>query len=441
MTERHSSPGYGPTVLVVDDDPIFRTMLERFLEREGMQVHTAEDGKSGVQYALETRPDLVLMDAQMPELDGIEACRQIKEAFPDADVQVLMVTANSDDSLIEAAFSAGASDYITKPINWTLLRHRVQFELKLASHFKALRNSEARFRFLFEQAPVAYAVLSASGKILQSNPALHQLVGSAQILDHALCQFIQDEDCPQFQEYLHGLMKGHQQIDGHVLTLKPANEAAVPVYVRLTASVTPAVSSRHLEILCVLEDVTDTVLTTRNLEQQVVTDPLTGLLNRRAFEQALRLHLLNSARTSSPLTLVMLDIDYFKKVNDQHGHVVGDQVLRHLGTLIQQALHREQDRAYRLGGEEFALLLPDTSIEGGCRVAERLRSLLEQTPAPTDDGLLSFTISAGVACTNSDQPEVESLYRAADAALYAAKQAGRNRVFSCNADTPAPCMP
>ncbi len=429
---------YGHTILIVDDDPIFRKMLEAFLLKEGMEVLTATNGHEGVCIALETQPDLILMDAQMPELDGVEACHQIKDAFPDADVQVLMVTASNDEALIESAFEAGASDYITKPINWTLLRHRVRYELGLGSHFKALRNSETRFRILFEQAPVAYVVLDQAGHIVQFNPALGQLLRTSTLQGRSLCEFIEAADCATLRADLKALISEQRDIDGHILRLN--HDQGHPTYVRFTARATPAVDTQRTEILCILEDITETVLNTRTLEKQANTDPLTGLLNRRTFEQTLTLHLRSTRKTGMPLSLAMIDIDHFKHINDTYGHAAGDQVLQHLSQLISECLQRDQDRAYRLGGEEFALLLPDTTLEGVCQVVERLRQTIMAHPARTDTGEIPFTISAGAACSCDHDFSPEKFYKAADDALYAAKRAGRNRSFMYQRNTIIPCI-
>ena len=151
------------------------------------------------------------------------------------------------------------------------------------------------------------------------------------------------------------------------------------------------------------------------------TDQLTGLANRRRFDEALQHEAARSQRLATPLGLIMLDIDHFKAINDQYGHEVGDQVLVRLAEVINDTL-RATDIPARWGGEEFAVLAPDTDDEHGCRLAERLR---QQVAAHVFPGVGSLTISAGVACLGGDG-DTEALLRRADEALYTAKQAGRD---------------
>lgn len=161
------------------------------------------------------------------------------------------------------------------------------------------------------------------------------------------------------------------------------------------------------------------------LERWATTDPLTGLLNRRHFFELADRELHRADRTQSPISFIMLDIDNFKQVNDLHGHLVGDNTLVTLATLLVSQL-RKVDFCCRFGGEEFVLCLPDTPKSGALEVAERIREALEPIKIPTNDGILQITISLGVAESESDQ-KVEDILRRADRALYQAKENGRNQ--------------
>jgi len=160
------------------------------------------------------------------------------------------------------------------------------------------------------------------------------------------------------------------------------------------------------------------------------TDALTGLPNRRAFEQALRRDLARAERSKEPLAIVMIDVDFFKKVNDTYGHATGDVVLRSVAEVLRSTL-RTGDIAARLGGEEFVALLPNANGEGGKIVAERLRAKLAATPMPGPSGSFNVTASFGVAWVQGTACRgADSWFREkADAALYEAKRTGRNRVI------------
>ena len=167
----------------------------------------------------------------------------------------------------------------------------------------------------------------------------------------------------------------------------------------------------------------------RRSQQRVYSDPLTGLHNRRFFENQLGLELERSLRTGQPLALLFVDLDHFKRVNDERGHEVGDLVLQHAARLMLQHLRRI-DQVFRWGGEEFALLLPGTGRDDAMHTADRLRGVIERTPLILPgDGRVPLTVSIGVALAPEHaQGGERALLRHADQALYRAKETGRNRV-------------
>lgn len=166
----------------------------------------------------------------------------------------------------------------------------------------------------------------------------------------------------------------------------------------------------------------------RQLEYLAGHDPLTGLFNRRQFDQLVSMELSRVSRQPAPVSLLMVDLDHFKFINDRYGHPLGDEVIRHAASLLRNHT-RSGDSVARLGGEEFLLLLPDTGQAQARTIAEKVRKLLEETPLPMKDGLLYLTASFGIASLNAGMPGTyEVLYAAADKALYRAKASGRNRV-------------
>jgi diguanylate cyclase (GGDEF)-like protein/PAS domain S-box-containing protein len=174
-------------------------------------------------------------------------------------------------------------------------------------------------------------------------------------------------------------------------------------------------------------DLTATKRLQQKLRLMASTDPLTGLLNRRRFLEQAESEFRRARRYQRALAVVMLDVDHFKTINDGHGHFVGDQVLVALARASQQLL-RGTDVMGRWGGEEFAILMPETSLAGATILAERLRAELAALAVPTPAGPLRFTISAGVAERGELDDQVTAAMQRADRALYAAKRNGRNRV-------------
>ena len=182
-------------------------------------------------------------------------------------------------------------------------------------------------------------------------------------------------------------------------------------------------------------DITERKRAQDELERMAITDPLTGLFNRRYFFEVAQKEFLKSIRYNRPLSVVLFDIDMFKSINDTYGHLAGDQILAQIGVILTQK-ERETDLSARYGGEEFVLLLPETDCEGARNTAERLRSLLETSPIYYENHKIQFTASFGVAgIGNRDYPETfDYLILQADKALYEAKRISRNTVI-CSCET------
>lgn len=164
------------------------------------------------------------------------------------------------------------------------------------------------------------------------------------------------------------------------------------------------------------------------LEQQALTDYLTNLYNRRYFMRRGEEEFKRTKRNGQPLTLLMLDIDNFKRVNDSYGHEAGDRALQEVARALKSNL-REIDVLGRMGGEEFAVLLPDTSLEDAALLAERVRQTIENTPFEIPGDVLKITVCIGVSAFAKGMSNIDDMFRNADAALYQAKNAGRNRTM------------
>lgn len=214
---------------------------------------------------------------------------------------------------------------------------------------------------------------------------------------------------------------------------QPITGLADEMYQNVTILPLRSPSSEVGHVCLIVYDVTNVAVNKRQLEaannqlqELALRDGLTGLLNRRHWEQCLEREFVRHLRYGSPVSLVMFDIDHFKAVNDTYGHQLGDEVIREVARVTLQ-LARETDYAGRYGGEEFVVLLPDTSLDGAAQFAERLRQGIEKLRFAHTDNALSFTVSLGVACIEPDLVNYTDLIERADKALYRSKEAGRNR--------------
>ncbi len=190
-------------------------------------------------------------------------------------------------------------------------------------------------------------------------------------------------------------------------------------------------------LIGLITDITELHALKEELQRQTRTDSLTGLANRRSFQERAESEFARSRRHAAPLSLVAIDIDHFKRVNDDHGHAVGDRVLQDFASCSQHAL-REEDLCARTGGEEFCILLPDTDAAAACAIAERIREMTSSChPCPEHPSLV-ITASFGIACVEPTDTHFGTLFSRADRALYAAKQNGRNRTCLLHADPVGP---
>ncbi|MBD2446543.1 PleD family two-component system response regulator [Nostoc sp. FACHB-152] len=302
-------------VLIVDDERLNRIQLRLFVEGAGYQTVEAQNGKEALTVFGQLHPDIVLLDAMMPEMDGFECCRQLQSLDFSKYIPVLMITGLDDQESVDRAFEAGAIDYVTKPIHWPVLLQRIK-------------------------------------------------------------RLIHQSQLQQQQELL-----------------------------------------------------------TQELQKLAIIDELTQVANRRKFEVYFDQEWRRMAREQKPLSLILCDVDFFKSYNDTYGHRVGDRCLQKVAQAIKDAARRSVDLVSRYGGEEFAVILPNTDVAGATQVAQKICSAVSSLAIPHSSSSVNshVTLSAGVA-TIVPQPgsECEEMIIAADKALYQAKSMGRDRVLVYN---------
>ena len=222
------------------------------------------------------------------------------------------------------------------------------------------------------------------------------------------------------------LLDAQQQLLATTLRDKDSQQALLLAQQQAQEDLEYKVQERTLELEIALRELSET---NRELQEKTTIDALTGIRNRSYFDKKYIAELRRSRRECTHLSLAMLDIDHFKKINDSHGHMVGDQCIKIVANKLKQALKRPSDDVCRYGGEEFVLILPNTELDGALLLLEQLRAEIERSPITTEGLTIPLTISAGVACTvvTALQAE-ESLLGAADQQLYQAKKAGRNNI-------------
>ncbi len=290
---------------------------------------------------------------------------------------------------------------------------------------RALGESEARFRSLVELSPDSILV-HRQGKILYVNPRGLDLVGSDSIAELSGIS-VYDFLLPSFREIALERTKKMEErgepVAAAEFIFRSPNGREIPCEVVSG----PIVFEGEPAIQSVVRDITERRRMREELTRLATTDPLTGIYNRRRFFEKLEKEWSRARRHAHPLTVMMFDLDFFKQVNDTHGHAVGDTVLVALVDAAAKLL-RGEDVFARLGGEEFAILLPEIALEGTTAVAERMRRHLAEVDVTAPDGPIRCTVSIGVAQGRLAQESPDAALKRADDALYRAKETGRNRV-------------
>ncbi len=292
----------------------------------------------------------------------------------------------------------------------------------------ALQESEKRFHSTFASAPIGMAIVGLDGHFLQVNEALANILGYtvSQLQRKTFQQITFPDDLQldvaKFEQLRDGLIKDYQ------LEKRYFHKKGNVIWVSLSVSVVRDEADRALYFIAQIQDITERKYLMDRLANQARVDYLTNLSNRRYFMEQAEAELHRALRYETPLAMLMIDIDHFKHINDSYGHKTGDLVLQKLSEMLKHSL-REVDVLGRIGGEEFAILLPESKLENAVEVAERLREQVENAKLIEDKGEpLRFTVSIGVALLDGKNKTLDSLFSSADEALYKAKNSGRNCV-------------
>src|SRR5690348_13873703 len=447
-------------VLVVDDVPANAKLLEARLTAEYFDVTTAMSGAEALSICERAQCDIVLLDVMMPEMDGFEACRRLKANPATHHIPVVMVTALDQISDRVKGLEAGADDFLTKPVSDIALVARVRSLVRLKMMSDELRMRAVTSREIGIQSPAREAIADAgrNGRVLvvEDREASHVRLHAMLKGDHAV-DVETDPSAALFR-----LAEGGYDL--LIVSLGLENFDAL----RLCSQVRSLERTRNVAILAIAEaednarlmrgleigindylirptDKNELLARTRtqirkkryterlrdNVQLSIelaITDPLTGLSNRRYMESHVGTLIEQAATRGKPLTVLVIDIDYFKSINDTYGHDAGDDVLREFAIRIKKSV-RGIDLACRYGGEEFVVLMPETDMAVATTVAERLRRRIAGEPFPIQQGArrVEVTISIGIATLGREEGAAALLKRA-DQALYRAKRDGRNRV-------------
>ncbi len=427
-----------PRILLVDDDATIRVIAQDHLEAAGFQVVTASRGGQVLTRFVEERPDLLLLDLQMPELDGLSICEQVRSRSEGEHVPIVVMTSLDDVEWVRRAYEAGATDFVTKPVDWLVVTERLRYMLRAVALHRELRRREARLERIQRIAHLGSWEFDLEAGALHASSEVRLLYGletsSETLSPQALLDRIHAEDRPEVQHAVgRSLRKGAPLAIDHRVVL-PDGETRV---VRAQGEACLGEGGRVVELAGTAQDVTEQKRVEERIRFLAYHDSLTQLPNRRLFSELLRQSLAQARRRGRRLAVLFLDLDHLKRINDSLGHSVGDELLQRVADRLRSCT-REEDMVSRVptrdasptisrfGGDEFLVVLNEINVsEDAGRVAGRILEVLCR-PFAVKGHELVVGASIGIAIHPSDGTDVETLLSSADAAMYHAKDSGRN---------------
>jgi diguanylate cyclase (GGDEF)-like protein/PAS domain S-box-containing protein len=443
-------------ILLVDDRPENLLALEAIIEQEDYNLIKAYSGEEALKCLLKHEFAAILLDVQMPGIDGFGTAKIIKAREKTKNIPILFITANYMDSEhIFTGYSVGAIDYILKPFDPTILKAKVAgfvdlyklnkqlihqadslrektkeielANLELSKTAAELRVSEAIATVISETSIDTMVVIDEHGIVLKVNPAVEKMFNymETEIVNQSLTVLFSEEKSKISIDNLLNTIKNVNHLLGYEnlyeVTASRKDGSSFPVEIQI--------GKRYVQntslIAFTIRDITKKKQDQEKITHMAYHDSLTNLPNRRLFNEQLTLKLNEARQSYQPLVIMYVDMDRFKYINDSLGHMMGDRLLQEIAKRLSESV-RKQDLVARVGGDEFTILLPETDRESALEIAEEIFKVFK-SPFYIDNYELFLTTCIGISTFPYDGEDSQVLLRNADAALYRAKEQGKNQ--------------
>ncbi len=414
-------------VLVADDDPVMRLLMLEMLAQVGLDAIEAQDGRQAVDLFVSMQPDLVLLDVEMPGMDGFSACHEIRRLETGSTTPIIMVTGGDELEAVTHAYEVGATDFVSKPINWPILGHRVLYVLRASDAIARLRIADAQNRAVLAAIPDTFFRLSKDGIYLDYEQG-HD-AGSAFPLEPCVGKHVgavlPGEIATRLLDQMSNVLASGQirSVDYEL-----ARAGTVQHFeARLVATGTD-------QVLGLVRDISERKRTEEQIRRLAYCDSLTGIPNRQAFLETLERELHRSKAGNKKFAVLFMDLDAFKRVNDTLGHNVGDHLLKVVSERLRDTIRPSDlvsrvdhtNNLARLGGDEFTILIPELErVDNALAVAHRVKDAMRR-PFLIDGHEIFVTASIGISLYPEDGQDSNALLKYADTAMYHAKNCGKN---------------
>ena len=441
IEDRHSS-----IILVVDDDITIRFMVKESLEQLGFIVEEAENGKQAVDRARELKPDIILLDVMMPEMDGFTACPLIREIPECQHTPILMMTGLDDLESINKSYQVGATDFATKPINYTLLSHRLLYMLRSKQTADDLRASQQRLDQAQRLAKVGYWEWDFKNLISWSEQVTDTFWLPSEKPFGDTTYFFQHLYKNDMGKVKAALKLARDKQQNFSIEYRLKNKSGQSRVVFHEAEVNYNNSGKPASLIGTIQDITDRKRAEFEIQKLANFDKVTGLPNRASLRQKLEKIVSQKSSPDHITAILTLDLDHFKRLNDTLGHDRGDELLRkiasRLSICIEDYEHETDDdlsstrmrkpksslenTLAHFGGDEFVVMMNGVrAVEDAAIMARKINEVISQ-PVEVHGNVVSVTTSIGISAFPEDGNDVDTLLKQSGAALHHAKSEGRN---------------
>ena len=434
----HSTQNNRHIIMVVDDDEMLREVMVETLHDDGYVVVQACNGQEALEIFEKEAPELILVDVMMPIMNGYEFCKRVRKLPNGRNVPVIIMTGQDDVEAIETAFDSGATDFISKPVNWHIIGHRIQYTLRAS---QAMKEATLNAKLLSDAQRIAKLgnwSWDTCTKQMHVSTAAYRIFGVPHTSPGTFYQMlrasINTDDRDAFELAIQHALNDQPTDIEFTVTPPDGTSRSIHMHVERVPDGEPS------QLFGTFQDISERKEAEAEIRQLAYYDAVTGLPNRTLFKEHLQLALLQAQRNKTKVAVMFLDLDNFKRINDSLGHKAGDQLLEEVSRRLQKSVRTTDVAAIdqpggrghslaRLGGDEFTVMLSNiTDLHHVSIVAERILKNLSE-PVMLAGNRVVVTSSIGVSIYPEDGSEIDSLLKHADAAMYNVKYKGRNGVF------------